>query len=131
MEKLKAFIKKHLVSIIIIASLLFISSVGVIIYLLNREKGDMVVVTVDGVTVGEYYLSEDGTYSLNGGTNVLTIEDGVAYMSYSDCDGHDCEKQGKAKFVGQKIICLPNKIIVTVVAGEGSSGSDDAVDLVS
>ena len=129
MEKLKNLIKTHRISIIVIASLLLVSLTVILITLLTRKEGNTVVVTVDDVVVGEYSLSQDGVYSLNGGTNELTVKDGVAYMSDSNCPGHDCEKQPKAKYVNQSIICLPNKIVVTIVASENSS--DDGVDFVS
>ena len=60
------------------------------------------------------------------GTNKLTVENGAAYMSYSECPDHTCENTGKIKYVGQTIVCLPNYLTVTVV-GE----SDNSVDFVS
>ena len=84
------------------------------------------VVEVDGEVVGEYPLYQNGVYPLNGGTNVLVIENGVAYLSYSNCPDHTCERTGKIRFVGQTIVCLPNKLSVTV-KGEAEGG----VDLVS
>ena len=59
------------------------------------------------------------------------VKDGVAYMSASSCPGHDCEKQGKARYVGQFIICAPHDINVSIIAGEDGSGTEDGVDFVS
>lgn len=131
MQKLKEFILKNKASVIVVAVLLVISIVAIVINLLTRVEGERVVVTVHGETVGEYYLNVDGVYSLNGGTNELTIKDGVAYMSASSCPGHDCEKQGKARYVGQFIICAPHDINVSIIAGEDGSGTEDGVDFVS
>jgi hypothetical protein len=93
---------------------------------LTRVEGAYAEVTVDGQTVGKYPLALDGTYTLNGGTNILTVEDGYAYMSSSSCPDHICENTGRIRHVGQTIICLPNRVTVTIVGV-----SDDAVDFVS
>ena len=126
-DALKENIKKHRIDIIIIASLLLLSVLVLLIAQLTRSEGASAVVTVDGVTVGEYSLDRDGEYTINNGTNILTVKGGVAYMSYSSCPDHVCENTGKAKYVGEQIVCLPNKVTVTI-SGEIT---DDAVDFVS
>ena len=127
----KETIKKHRVSIIVVASLLLLSLTALLIFSLTRVEGAdvptaAVEITVDGETVATYSLFDDGTYVLNGGTNAIVIEGARVYMIHSDCPDHTCERTGKIKYVGQSIICLPNKLSVTIV-GE----SEDAVDFVS
>ena len=112
-------IKKYRLDIIVIAALLILSLSVILIINLTRKDGATVTVTVDGVTVAEYPLSKDGVYTLNGGSNILTIENGTARMSDSSCPDHICENKGKIKYVGQTIVCLPNKLTVTVT-GAGS-----------
>ena len=73
----------------------------------------------------ERTLSDSGRYELNGGTNILVIEDGAAYMLEADCPDHICVSQGKVRYAGQCITCLPNKLTVTVY------GTDEGVELVS
>ena len=126
MGKLLSLIYKFRMDIIVIASLLLISLLVLLVVDLTKEEGAYVEITVDGDTVGKYSLEKDGTYSVNGGSNIITVKDGVAYMSYSSCPDHVCENTGEVKHVGQTVICLPNRVTVTVI-GE----SDDAVDLVS
>ena len=131
---IKAFkeaVKKHRISIIVVASILLLSLVTLLIFSLSRVEGAdvptaAVEITVDGETVATYSLFEDGTYVLNGGTNAIVIEGARVYMTHSDCPDHTCERTGKIKYVGQSIICLPNKLSVTIV-GE----AEDAVDFVS
>ena len=120
-------IKKYRLDIIVIAALLILSLSVILIINLTRKDGATVTVTVDGVTVAEYPLSKDGVYTLNGGSNILTIENGTARMSDSSCPDHICENKGKIKYVGQTIVCLPHKLTVTVT-GEAE---DDGVDLYS
>lgn len=105
--------------IILIAALLIISAL-LFIFLQKDEAGAGVVVRVKGEEIARYSLSEDGTYPLNGGSNVLVIENGEAYLVDADCPDRLCVKQGKISCTGECITCLPNKLTVTVFGAEAS-----------
>ena len=111
--------------IILIASILAVAIAFLLIVELTKEEGAGVVVKVDGVEVAEYSLSKSGTYPLNGGTNILVIEDGRAYLSDANCPDKLCVHQGKISRTGEVITCLPNKLTVTVF------GAEESVDLIS
>lgn len=115
--------KKYRLDIIVISVILLLSLVLLLIVTLSKEEGATVVVEIDGTIVATYSLDQNGEYSLNGGTNVLVIENGKAYLNYSNCPDHTCEKTGKIQYVGQSIICLPNKIAITI-KGEADGGVD-------
>ena len=125
-ESIKCFIVKRRIDIIVIASLLLLSLIVLLVISLAKKEGAIARVEIGGEIVGEYPLDVNKEYSLNGGTNILTIKDGAAYMTYSECPDHTCERVGKIKFVGETIVCLPNKVSVTIIGN-----SDDGVDLVS
>ena len=118
--------KKYRADIIVIGAILVLALLLVWIMTLTKKPGAVAVVEIDGVVAGEYPLDVAGTFPLNGGTNVLVIQDGNAYLNYSNCPDHTCEKTGKIRYVGQTIICLPNRLSITI-RGEASDG----VDLVS
>lgn len=115
--------KKLLSDIILIGILLIVSLSVFFVLFLNRVEGSAVAVYIDNTKVAEYPLSVDATYYLNGGTNVLVIEDGEAYFSYSECPDQTC-MEGKSLFgnkismVGETITCLPNKVMIEII-GEG------------
>ncbi len=121
-----SFFKKYRIDIIVVASILLVAVLVLLVSRLMRTDGAFVEIELDGETVGTYPLAIDGVYNLNGGTNTLTIKDGKAFMSYSNCPDHTCENTGKVNYVGQTIVCLPNKLTITVI-GE----SDNSVDFVS
>ena len=123
MENQPTVKKKYRLDIIIISAILLFSVGLLLVSLLSKKVGNTVVVEIDGKTVATYSLNQNGEYSLNGGTNVLVIEDGKAYLNYSNCPDHTCEKTGKIQYVGQSIICLPNKIAITI-KGEAEGGVD-------
>ena len=125
-KKIRDFITKYRMDIIVVASFLVLSVAVLLVINLTRTEGAYAEVAVDGNVVGKYPLSVDGVYSLNEGTNTLTVKEGVAYMSFSDCPDHTCEITGKVKHVGQTIVCLPNHLTITII-GE----SNDSVDFVS
>ena len=112
--------------VIVVASFLLLAVAVLGVVELIKTDGAYAEAVVDGEVVGKYPLSLDGVYSLNGGTNTITVKDGVAYMSFSDCPDHTCEIAGKVRHVGQTIVCLPNHLTVTII-GE----SEDSVDFVS
>ena len=110
--------KKDLVLIgaILLLILIAFAAVG-----LMKEEGAYVVVRVDGEQVARYSLLQEGEYALNGGTNILRIEGGKAYLTSADCPDHLCVNQGKIDQTGETITCLPNRLTVTVYG----AGEDD------
>jgi hypothetical protein len=131
LQALLLIIKKHRISIIVVASLLLLSLGTLIVFSLTRVEGAdvptaAVEITVDGEVVATYSLFDNGTYELNGGTNVIVIEGARVYMTHSDCPDHTCENTGKVRYVGETITCLPNLLTITV-----RGDSDDGVDFVS
>ena len=117
--------KTHKWDILLVVGLLLLAAILYLLLSLGQEEGAGVSVCVDGQEIATYSLQQEGTYSLNGGTNTLVIEDGAAWVSEANCPDELCVKQGKVRSGGQCITCLPNKLTVTVY------GADSTVDLVS
>ena len=102
---------------ILIGAILGIIIIVFLAIQLTKEEGASVIVKVNGQEVAEYGLSENGEYELNGGTNILRIEDGKAFLIDANCPDHLCVNQGKIWRSGETITCLPNRLTVTVVGG--------------
>lgn len=98
-----------IISIIIICSLISIFFINI-----NKEKGKIVIVKINGVEESRYKISENGEYILNNGTNIMCINDGKVYMLYANCDDHICINQGEINEIGESIVCLPNRISIIV-----------------
>ena len=107
--------KKLIADVILIASLLLVSLSVFAIVALTRETGATARVSIYGKTIAEYPLSIDAKYTLNGGTNVLVIENGAAYMQYASCPDGLCVNQGKKSHSGERIVCLPNRVMVEII----------------
>ena len=119
----KLFSNKKRADLILVVALLLLAGVLYLSMNANRQEGGVVVVRVNGVETERHSLAVDGTFPLNGGTNILVIRDGQAWLSEADCPDLLCVKQGKIHYTGQVITCLPNRLTVTVEGGE-SNGVD-------
>ncbi len=118
--------KRTPVELIVLALLLLAAAAAGLWFFLGRTPGTWAVVRVEGREIARYSLAQDGVYPLNGGTNVLTVENGSAAVTQADCPDKICVEQGRVRYTGQCITCLPNKLTVTL---EG--GGEPEVDLVS
>ena len=113
MKKVLDMIKRHSVETVVICALLLAGFLSLLFVDLFASEGSNVIVTVDGELYGEYSLYFDAVYEIGEG-NRLVIEGGVAYMSHADCPDKTCVNMGKISRVGEKIICLPNRVAVEI-----------------
>ena len=65
---------------------------------------------------GTYLLSEDRTVSVNE-TNIVLITEGTVSMESADCPDQICVHHQRIKRSGESIICLPNKVVVSIEGG--------------
>ena len=77
---------------------------GIRFYQKANTKEAVAVVTVDGVEYGSY--------------NVLTIKDGYADMTEASCPDQICVNHSKISRKNETIVCLPDKVVVTIENGE-------------
>ena len=113
MRKVLDIIKRHSVEAVVIGALLLAGLLSLIFTSVFAKDGTTVRVSVDGELYGEYSLYFDSEYRIND-TNILVISGGVAYMRYADCPDKTCINMGKISKVGEKIICLPNRVAAEI-----------------
>lgn len=78
-----------------------------------RENGATAVVTVDGEERYRCSLYIEKEIEIDD-TNILVIKDGAADMISADCPDQICVKHNPISKAGETIICLPNKVVVTI-----------------
>ena len=92
---------------------------------LRPQSGDgelTAVITIDGEKVGQYALNEENdgiVIDLPSCEYPVTIElrTGGVRVAHTGCPNGDCEKCGWAKRAGEQIVCLPNRLVISVVGG--------------
>ncbi len=89
----------------------------------STSDGLTVTIRQDNEVVATLPLDEDATYAVQGEdggtTNLVVIEDGTVHMEEADCPDQLCVKQGKIRYAGDSLICLPNRVVVEI------SGEDE------
>ena len=86
-------------------------------------------VRLDGALTGYYPLAEYGGAPVYVDVDApwpLTLElDGRRVrISHSDCPGQDCVHTGWIDEAGEQIICLPNKLIISLVGEQDTQSTD-------
>ena len=110
--------KRLKMDLLLLAALLLLAGILYFAFGRTTEEGTWAVVRVEGLETARYPLTADGVYTLNGGTNVLAIGGGKAWMQAAECPDHICMNMGKIGKTGQVITCLPNLLTVTIEGGE-------------
>ena len=82
-----------------------------------------VVIKSGGKLFAEYPLSEDRDVDVpaDPGENLVHIEGGKVSVVSASCKNQVCVKHGTISKPGESIVCLPNRLVVSIE----SSGSDE------
>lgn len=117
------FIRTHKNDILLIAVLLLLALGAWIFMFCLRRDGGEAIVTADGAEIARLPLGENTVLAVGEGehTNTVVVENGEVFVSEASCPDHVCIRRGRIRYDGQTIICLPNRLVVTVSgAGEGA-----------
>ena len=90
-------------------------------YISHKKPAVTAQITVDGKVVETLDLSRDTELTVTGankGTNHLIVRDGEIWCSEASCPDKVCVHQGKKHLSSDTIVCLPNKMIVTITGDE-------------
>ncbi|MBO4584805.1 MAG: NusG domain II-containing protein [Clostridia bacterium] len=118
-SKLSLQFKKR--DFIIIAAALLLAAAVFLFFLPKGETGRLYAeISKNGEVIASLPLDTDAEYVVNGDyENVVTISDGSAFFSSSNCPNEDCVHTGKLTKAGQLAVCLPNGVTLRIVGGEG------------
>lgn len=108
----------------ILAAVLCIAALSLLCINLFNGDGSTAVVEIDGKPAAELSLGTDTIYNveIDGKiTNTVVIENGSVYVTNSDCPDKICQNHSAINKTGESIVCLPNKVIVTV---EGNTDTE-------
>lgn len=116
---------------VIIGIVIAVAAVMLIfLYGSNSNFGSYVQIEVNGEITETLPLDEDTQKEIiteNGGTNTLVIKDGKAKMTEANCPDGICKNHKSISRNGESIICLPHKVVISVVDND----SDNEIDAVA
>lgn len=101
----------------ILALLILLVIISVFFFVFSKKSGDIVEISVDGEIVYSESLAVNASIPIiKDGieTNLVVVSDGVVYMKEANCKDKLCIKQGKKSLGNESIVCLPNRVVVTI-----------------
>lgn len=88
------------------------------LFLRPGSSGAWAVVTVDGEEWGRFPLSEERTVTIGGADyNILEISGGEAAVTAANCGDLTCVRTGRVSREGERIVCLPHRVMVRIEGG--------------
>lgn len=120
---MKAYIKK---ADIVLFVLLVVIGLGASFAVYKmKSSGDTVLIKSDNELYGKYSLYEDARIVVKNGkkSNTVVIEDGKVRVEEANCHNQLCVNHAEISEAGESIICLPNKVLVSI-EGKGGGGYD-------
>lgn len=92
-------------------------------------KGNTVEVTVDGKPYRSLSLTEDCEFFVPGitGGNHICIRNGSVSVTAADCPDLICVHHMPIRNAGERIVCLPNRVVVSIRNISETSSAPDAV----
>ena len=100
---------------------------GALIFVLINcfsSNGNKVVIEQDAKQIATLDINKNQEYNIydkDGSIcNTVIISGGQASMKYANCKDKICVNHNEISKNNESIICLPNKVIVTVISDKGS-----------
>lgn len=119
-----SFIKKN--DFILFAALVCLAGILFLFTQSSGRTGGTVIATIDGEVYGSWALSDDLELDIvsNYGSNHLQIKDGAASVFSADCPDLICVRHAPISHAGERIVCLPNRLVVSIEAATGPEAPD-------
>ena len=114
--KKKSLLWGLLLALIVLAGLLLYGKLG-------RGEGMVAVVSVNGEVLERIDLSKvreayDLDVATDFGRNIVHVEPGAISVTHADCPDQICVMQGRLSSSGIPIICMPNRLVISIEGGE-------------
>lgn len=108
----------------LLIAVIIVLALGVILFIsLNKKEGSRVVVTVDKKPYKTFDLSKDTTFTVEdgkGGFNTFVIKNKTVDMVEASCPDKICVNHKPIRYHHETIVCLPNKVVLTIEGDENS-----------
>lgn len=109
---------------IVIILLITLAAAGMFLH--KDHQGGTAVIKKDGTLIKELSLSADTVWKMTDGSMEFTVADGRICVSSADCHDKVCMHTGYISGGFQSIVCLPNRVTVTIE----STDDDPDIDVI-
>ena len=117
--------KKYITALVL---LLAIAAAGIASWFIMKNAGHSapaaknIEIIQNGKVLRTVPLSENDEFTIEcaEGFNTVTVKDGAVMISFADCPDQVCVKTGAISGGAVPIVCLPHRLEVRVVNGEGT-----------
>lgn len=112
---MRKLIKKG--DLIIVLSLLLLSCLIFVGIKAFSSNGNYVEIEQNGKIIAQLDINEDTSFDIVSGdktTNTVVIKDSAVNVINADCPDKICQKHAPISKTGESIVCLPNKVFVTI-----------------
>ncbi len=105
--------------LLLIAVILLVALICFIVFTVTSKQGDYVNVSVNGQVIKSFDLNKNTEFEIKTGENdeqinFLVIENDYAYIKFSNCPDKICQHHLKIKNIGETIVCLPHKVVISI-----------------
>lgn len=114
----RAALRPRLWDLALLAGILLLAGGLILILHFCAEDGVEAVVTVDGEEVARLSLDRDHeiTIPTEAGVHRIRVQDGQVSVVEAPCRDQICVHHAPASVAGETIVCLPCRLVVTVLA---------------
>lgn len=112
---MRKLIKKG--DLIIVLSLLLLSCLIFVGIKVFSSNGNYVEIEQNGKIIAQLDINEDTSFDIVSGdkaTNTVVIKGSAVTVINADCPDKICQKHAPITKTGESIVCLPNKVFVTI-----------------
>lgn len=105
---------------LLIAAVILLAAAALLAFSGGKRQGAYAVVYQNGKEIARLELLHDAEMifpSDDGGYNAVVIRGGEASVTEADCPDLICKRHAPISRVGESVICLPHRFVVTIEGG--------------
>lgn len=105
---------------LLIAAVIILAAAALLAFSAGKRQGVFAVVYVSGKEAARLELSQDAEMTFtsdDGGHNCVVVRGGAVSVTEADCPDLICKRHAPISQVGESIICLPHRLVVTIEGG--------------
>lgn len=117
---MSAIVKLKRNDLILIITLLITAVISFFLIQSMKKVGGTVSVLRDNQEIYNLPLNQDLNIMIesNGQYNELIIQDRKVWIESANCSNQICVRHPKIRYSGETIICLPHRLVITIIDGE-------------